>query len=133
MPHGQYEGANLRQQPRLWDSYPVKSPNLRHCQVRSQNNGLSRASRLQIGPSPTEDRLARAARAGRGQSRPQRGILYQTASRLRCQPRPLGILDGRHLPGGSQPEISFPEQTHSTPDKAHPLYTQKTEQLGWGR
>ena len=56
---------------------------LRHRQARSQNKGLSRASRLWTSPSPSVDRQARAARAGRGQSRPQRGIIYQTASRLR--------------------------------------------------
>ena len=33
----------------------------------------------------------------------------------------------------TQPEISSPEETHGTPEKAHQLYTQKTEQLGWGR
>ena len=57
---------------------------LRHRQARSQNKGLSRASRLWASPPPTRDRQARVARAGRGQSRPQRGIIYQTASRLRC-------------------------------------------------
>ena len=36
---------------RLWDSYHVKSPNLRHCQACSQNKGLSRASLLQSIPS----------------------------------------------------------------------------------
>ena len=60
----------MRQQLKLWDSqrekkikkerenYPVKSPNLRHCQARSQNKGLSkyqrRASRLWTGPSLLE-------------------------------------------------------------------------------
>ena len=66
----------------MWDSYHVKSPNLRHRQARSQNKELSRASRLQTGPSPSSDRQASAARAGRGQSWPQRGIIYQTASRF---------------------------------------------------
>ena len=51
MPQRQSEGTSLRQQPRLWDSYQAKSPNLRHRQVCSQNKGLSRASRLQTGPS----------------------------------------------------------------------------------
>ena len=54
MPRGQYEVTNLRYQPRLWDSYPTKSPNLRHHQARSQNKGLSRASQLWTGPSPLE-------------------------------------------------------------------------------
>ena len=55
----QSEGTNLRQQTRLWDSYPTKSPNLRHCQACSQNKGLSRASWLWTGPSPTGDRQVR--------------------------------------------------------------------------
>ena len=63
---------------------PAKSPKLRHCQARSQNKGLSRASWLQTDPSPSSDRQARAARAPKGQSQPKRGIIYQAASRLRC-------------------------------------------------
>ena len=49
----------------------------RHRQARLQNKGLSRASWLWTGPSPTEDRQARAARARRGQLWTQRGIIYQ--------------------------------------------------------
>ena len=30
IPQGQSVGTNLREQTRLWDSYPAKSPNLRH-------------------------------------------------------------------------------------------------------
>ena len=71
MPRGQSEGANLRQQPRLWDSYPAKSPNLRNHQARLQNKGLSRASRLRTGPSPAGDRQAEGSWSGRGQSRPR--------------------------------------------------------------
>ena len=70
MPQGQSEGTNLRQQPRLWDSYPVKSPKLRHCQACSQNKGLSRASWLRTGP-PLLETQARAARAGRGNRGPR--------------------------------------------------------------
>ena len=40
----------------------MKSPNLRHCQARSQSKGLSRASRLWTGPSPA-----------RGQPEPEGG------------------------------------------------------------
>ena len=39
-------------------NYPTKSPNLRHCQARSQNKGLRRASWLWISPSPAGDRQA---------------------------------------------------------------------------
>ena len=34
----------------LWDSYHVKSPNLRHCQACAQNKGLNRDSQLQTIP-----------------------------------------------------------------------------------
>ena len=54
-----------------WDSCPEKSPNLRHQQPRSQNKGLSRASWLWTGPSPTRDRQARAARAKGGNCGPR--------------------------------------------------------------
>ncbi|KAB0372166.1 hypothetical protein FD755_015958, partial [Muntiacus reevesi] len=57
--------------------YPAKS--LNQCQACSQNKGLSRASWLQTSPSPAGDRQVRAARARSGQSRPQKGILYQIA------------------------------------------------------
>ena len=67
-----------------WDSCPEKSPNLRHQQPRSQNKGLSRASWLGTGPSPTKDRQVGAARAGRGQLWPQRSIVNQTVIRLHC-------------------------------------------------
>ena len=40
----------------------MKSPNLRHCQVCSQNKGLSRASWLRTGPSPTRHRGNRGPR-----------------------------------------------------------------------
>ena len=37
-----------------------------------------------VSPSYSSSRQVRAARAGRGQSRRQRGIIYQTASRIHC-------------------------------------------------
>ena len=40
--------------------------------------------------------------------------------------------DSWQPPGGLQPEISSPEETHVTPETALPLCTQETEQLGWG-
>ena len=69
----------------------MKSPNLRHHQAHSQNKGLSKASWLQAGPSPSGNRQARAARAGRRQSQPQRGIIYRTASRLHANQDFLGF------------------------------------------
>ena len=72
--------GNLREL--TWDSnsdcgitIPWKA--LRHSQAGSQNKELSRASWLQTGPPPAGDRQVRAARAGRGQSRPQRGTKLQ--------------------------------------------------------
>ena len=35
--------------------------------------------------------------------------------------------------GGSQPEISSAEETHSTPEKVRQLYSQKTKQQARGR
>ena len=55
------------------------SPNLRHHQACSQNKGLNRANLLQ-----TISLRGQGARAGRGQSQPQRGIIYKNASRLLC-------------------------------------------------
>ena len=71
MPLGQSEGTSLRWQPRLWDSYPAKSPNLRHGQARSQNKGLSRAGRLRTSPTLAGDRQAKAARAQGGNRGPR--------------------------------------------------------------
>ena len=48
-----------------------------------------------------------------GQSQCQRDIIYKTVSRLLCQLRLLGVLDGQH-----------------PPEKVHWLYTQKTERQG---
>src|SRR5574337_1957934 len=71
----------------LWASKPdcgisttrKASPNLRHHQARARNKGLNRDSRLQTFPLRRQ-----AARAGRGQSQPQRDIIYKTVSRLLC-------------------------------------------------
>ena len=112
MPQGQSEGTNLRQQTRLWHSYPSKSPNLRHCQACSQNKGLSRASRLWTGPSPAGDRQVGAARARRGQLQPQRGIIYQTASGLLANQDFLGFwMVDIHQAGRSQ--RSAPQKRHT--------------------
>ena len=55
------------------------SPNLRHRQACAQNKGLNRDSRLQTIPLQGQ-----AAKARRGQSQPQRDIIYKTVSRLLC-------------------------------------------------
>ena len=84
------------------------SCNLRHRQARAGNKGLNRDSRLQDIPLRWQ-----AARAGRGQSQPQRDIIYKTVSRLLCQLRLLGVLDSQH-----------------PPEKVRWLYTQITEWQG---
>ena len=112
MPRGQSEGTNLGYQTRLWDSYHTKSPNLRHHQARSQNKELNRAHQLQTGQSSSSDRQARAAGARRGQSRPQRGIIYQTASRFVANQDFLGFWTvDRHQEGCSQRSASQKRHT----------------------
>ena len=65
----------------------MKGSNLRCCQARSQNKGLSeyhrRASRLWTDPSPSRGREAGRCQpepAGKGQTWPQDNIPYQTAT-----------------------------------------------------
>ena len=58
------------------------------------------------------------ARARKGQTRPREGIHYQNANKLPVSNQRLPkILDGWHLLGGSQPEISFPEETQGAPGR----------------
>ena len=60
-------------------------------------------------------------------SAPKTSILHQTVSRL-----PVAnhvFLDGWHLPGGSQPEVSSSEETHSTPEIVS-QHTQEAERAG---
>ena len=49
-PEGNLRELTWASKTRLWDSYHVKSPNLRHRQACSQNKGLNRDSRLQTIP-----------------------------------------------------------------------------------
>ena len=49
-PEGNLRELTWTSKTRLWDSYHMKSPNLRHCQACSQNKDLNKASRLQIIP-----------------------------------------------------------------------------------
>ena len=66
-------GKKERERERERENYPVKSPNLRHCQACSQNKGLSkyqrRASRLWTGPSLPET----SRRVVVGQPEPEKG------------------------------------------------------------
>ena len=68
-------GITREREKKKRENFAMKSPNLRHCQACSQNKGLSeyqrRDSPLRTGPSPAGGR--EAARAGKGQSRSQRG------------------------------------------------------------
>ena len=49
-PEGNLRELTWASKTRLWDSYHVKSPNLRHGQACSQNKGLNRASPLKTIP-----------------------------------------------------------------------------------
>ena len=63
-------------------NYPTKCPNLRHCQARSQSQGLReyqrRASRLQPGPSPAGDRESGTGLGAGAQPEQERGNLSPT-------------------------------------------------------
>ena len=69
----------IKKKERERENFPVKSSNLRHCQARSQNKGLSeyqrRASRQWTSPSPSRGREAggwQPEPEGKGQTWPQR-------------------------------------------------------------
>jgi len=49
-PEGNLRELTWASKTRLWDSYHVKSPNLRHRQACSQNKDLNRASPLKTIP-----------------------------------------------------------------------------------
>ena len=89
----------------------------------------------------TRGELAGCGRAGRqqpelegeGQSQLQRWHPLTNCEQAPSYQRSLpAILDGWHLPGGSQSEISSPEETHGTPEMVLPLHTRETEGLGRG-
>ena len=100
-------------------NFPRKAltPNLAH----SRNKGLSkyqrRASWLHTGPFPLpkgERQVNNSQSRRQGAiSAPEPSILHQTVSSLLTTFS--GILDGWHLPGGSQPEISTLEESCGTP------------------
>ena len=68
--------ARDKEKKRERENFPMKSPNLRHCQARSQNKGLRkyqrRVSRLRTGPSSAGDNQAGVGE-GSGQPWPKRG------------------------------------------------------------
>ena len=66
----------------------------------------------------------------RGNLDPRYCIFHQTVSRLPVAN--LFFLESS-LPGGSQPEISSPEETHGTPEMVLLWYTWESKQLGPGR
>ena len=113
MPQGQSEGTNLGWQTRLWDSYHRKNPNLRHCQARSQNKGLNRASQLPAGPSSSWDRQPDPEGGSHG---PREALSTKLQAGFVANRDFLGVLDGQHLS-----------------EKVRQVYTQKTERQGWGR
>ena len=72
--------------------------------------------------------------AGGGSQSQKRAIAAQRHPLPNCRQTSLltkTSWDSRRLT--STGRISSPEETHSTPEKVCPLYTQKTEWLGWGR
>ena len=135
----EYPEGNLREL--MWDSNPKSGlarererENLRHCQPALRTKDCW----LRTGPSPARGREACGGQPEleRGNLGPRDSILYQTAIsaiRLPVTNQDLGFWMVDICWEGQQPEISSPEETHSTPEKAHLLYTQKTEQLGQGR
>ena len=126
------EGKGEREQER--ENYPVKCPNLRHCQGRSQNKGLSeyqrRASQLQTSPSPARDKQAGGSQSWKGAiAAPERHPPPN------CKQAPLltkNSWDSGRLT--STGRVALRDQlSEGMPEKVHPLYTQKAEQLGQGR
>ena len=103
----------------------MKSPNLRHCWPahRTKNWANTRwelASSRQAHPLLEAGGRWAAARARKGHTRPQRWHPPPNCKHApSCQPSLPGILDGWHPPGGLQPEISSPEETHGTSEMAH--------------
>ena len=128
-----------------------------HTATLSQNKGRTeqfqrRAGQRQTGPSPSGGR--RQGGGERGKRGPRDGIPYQTENRLPVSNQRLPeTLDGWHPPGGSQPEISFPEGIQGAPNRCagklrlgprrgwgalHPGRVRPSsswlpELLGWGR
>ena len=125
----------------------MKSPNLRHCQARSQNKGLTRASRLRTGPSPQETGRGGQSETERGNHSPReasstklqagfianQGFLgfWTVDIHLRrcasCTTRKPSSRDGgddksqrQHLPNSWSPELLGPGKgTKRRPESAH--------------
>ena len=95
----------------------MKSPNLRHCQAHSQNKGLSKASWLRTGPSPTGDRQVRAARARRGNHSPRE------ASSTKLQ---AGFVTNQHFLGFWMVDIYREGRSQrSAPQKRHTAHLRR--------
>ena len=56
----------------------------------------------------------------RGKLGPKEGIPIKLQIGFQFLTKLPEILDGQHLPGGSQPEISAQEETQDAPDRARP-------------
>ena len=133
MPWGQSDGTNFRKQTRLWDSYPMKSPNLRYCQARSHRTRTGQSYLAMDWPIPSHTQAREGSQSWKGAIvAPERHHL-PNCKQASLLTKTSWDLDSRHPPGGSQPEISSPEETHSTPEKVSQLYTQKTKRQGQGR
>ena len=117
----------------------MKSSDLRNSLAGSQTKGLSeyqrRVSWLETSPFSIRGREAGNSQSwkARGNLGPRDSILHQTVSRLPVANK--GSWDPGRLTSArsSQPEISSPEETPSTPEVVHSLSTRETEWLGLGR
>ena len=125
-----------KERERERENFPIKSSNLRHCQPTHRTKDWGNTRGELAGYGLAHPLLEAERQAGDSQS--QQGAISapETASstKLRAGSQLLTKFswDGWHLPGGSQPEISSPEETHGTLEMVLLLCTQETEHLGRG-
>jgi len=108
----------------------MKSSNLRHCQPTHRTKDWGNTRGELAGYGLAHPLLEAERQAGDSQSQQGAFSAPETASstklRAGCQLLTKFSWDGWHLPGGSQPEISSPEETHSTPEMVLLLCAQET-------
>ena len=106
------------------ENFPAKVPKALMCSLaHSQNKGLREhqrgASGLHIG-TPQPPKAERQVCDGQSRKAsvaailvPETAVSPNCEQAPSCQPRLRGPLDGWHLPGGLQPQVSAPEDTHT--------------------
>ena len=147
-PWVQSEGTNMRYQPKLWDSQRERRKREKERTIpwKALTWGTARPAHRTKDWETTGGELAgcgpadpppETSRPRVGKPEPERGNRGpREASSTKLQ---TGSVANQEFLGfctvdiRPQPEISSPEETHGTPQKARPLYTQKTEQLGQRR